>query len=579
MTQNRSPQPGLTFLGKLISLLLIIGVIAVGGWVYLRMQSPAPTAVATPDQTVTPGENVTPVAPVDANLPAPQELVETMSTVPMLAGALAYVPTDNTVLMELSEYAGYAGLIAANGGLEPTENSVFFRKGGFKLKIVLSEEESWGKLNSGQMGVSATTADVLAVYGRQFSVVVPAQIGFSRGADGIVVTNNIRRINDLKGQTLVTAQFTETEFFIRYLAQEAGLKVTTLEDLSSPRDPEAVNLIFASDAFSAGDLFVREVNACSTRVAGVATLDPRTTEVVEETAGKTRVLTTNRNLLIIADVMIVNKGFAQANPDKVAALVNGLLEGNRMVRDTPDAYLDVIGKAFKWDRAKTQRELTKVHLSNLPESLAFFSGAIDAAGSFSGIYNNAVLAYGPGLISNPVDADRFVDLQHLRALETTGVYKDQKIAIAPIGGGGGTSLLEGNPLLSKDVRFTFVPNSPQLDLDSADNLKALETARDLLKVSPGSVLLIRGHVDDALVAKFRQEGGEQMVRTMGLRALDLSKQRAAEVQRVLIEKYQAPKDRLEVVGRGWEEPVGADPDPDRRSAQNRRVEVQWFTVE
>jgi hypothetical protein len=31
--------------------------------------------------------------------------------------------------------------------------------------------------------------------------------------------------------------------------------------------------------------------------------------------------------------------------------------------------------------------------------------------------------------------------------------------------------------------------------------------------------------------------------------------------------------RPSAVGRGWEEPSGGD------SAQNRRVEVQWFTIE
>ena len=35
------------------------------------------------------------------------------------------------------------------------------------------------------MAASATTVDVLAVHGRPFRVVVPAQIGYSRGADGV----------------------------------------------------------------------------------------------------------------------------------------------------------------------------------------------------------------------------------------------------------------------------------------------------------------------------------------------------------------------------------------------------------
>ena len=63
------------------------------------------------------------------------------------------------------------------------------------------------------------------------------------------------------------------------------------------------------------------------------------------------------------------------------------------------------------------------------------------------------------------------------------------------------------------------------------------------------------------------------MRTQALKAMELSKNRADEIRRLLIEKYQVDAKRLDVVGRGWEEPAGAD------SAQNRRVEVQWFTIE
>ena len=91
---------------------------------------------------------------------------------------------------------------------------------------------------------------MLAVYGRQFHVVVPAQIGFSRGADGIVVRSDIKRINALKGKMLATAQFTEVDFFIRYLAQEAGLGVNMLAHPRTRADPDAVNLVYTEDAFA-----------------------------------------------------------------------------------------------------------------------------------------------------------------------------------------------------------------------------------------------------------------------------------------------------------------------------------------
>lgn len=501
---------------------------------------------------------------------APQ-LSETKTEVPKLSAPAAYQAKDNVVEVELSEYAGYAGLIAANSGLEPTENSVFFKKHGFKVKFTISEEESWSALNSGKMAASATTVDVLAIYGKQFQVNVPALIGYSRGADGLVARNDIKKINELKGKVVVTAQFTEADFFIRYLAFEAGLGIHMLPNLTAKPDPEKVNLVFCEDGFAAGDVFLADIKGGKNQIAACVTWSPKTTEVAEQSGGKARILTTSRNLLIVADILIVNRGFAQANPDKVQGLVSGLLEGNRLIRDGQPAALDAVAKAFKWDAAKAKAELEKVHLANLPENLAFFSGAIDAAGSFGGIYQSAVYAYGE-LIKNPVDADRFVDLNFLKTVEKSGAYKDQKIAIAPIRAGGPVTV-EGDPLLTKDIRFLFEPNSAILDLKNQGNLKNLDTIKSLLQVSPGSKVTLRGHVDNARVPEFRQQGGEPLVRQMALKAMELSKNRAQEIKRLLGERLGVDAARVETVGRGWEEPAGPV------SEQNRRVEVQWFTVE
>ena len=99
-----------------------------------------------------------------------------------------YHPDGDTITVEISQYAGYAGLVLANGGLDATENSFFYKNYHFKVKFTLSEEESWPALNSGKMAASATTVDVLAAYGKQFNVIVPALISFSRGSDQVVPT-------------------------------------------------------------------------------------------------------------------------------------------------------------------------------------------------------------------------------------------------------------------------------------------------------------------------------------------------------------------------------------------------------
>jgi NitT/TauT family transport system substrate-binding protein len=547
-------QPRFTVLGKFISILLVAGLITLGVYMLQR----GGTEEAGPGTSGAP-ESAPEVAALKVE-------------VPRLSPPAPFQLKDNIVPIEISEYAGYAGLIAANGGLEPTENSYFFKNHGFKVRLTISEDEDWSELNEGKIAASVTTVDVLAAYGKQFHVVVPVQIGFSRGADGIVVRSDIKRINQLKGRTIATAQFTEVDFFIRYLAQEAGLPINPLPDLDAAPHPDRLNVVYTEEGFGAGDLFLEDIKSGGNRLAGAVTWEPKVSEVVEASGGQAHVLTTNRNLLIIADILVAHRGFAQEHPKIVEGLVMGLLEGNRMVRDRPDQHLDVVARGFKWSREDTRDELATVHLANLPENLAFFSGSIDSAGSFGGIYQSAVLAYGSDLIKDPPDASRFTDLAALQAAERSGRFKEQVVAIAPIRSGSSASV-EADPLLSKDIRFLFEPNSADLDLSDQDNIRNLEAIKRLLQVSPGSTLLLRGHVDNARVEDFRRQGGEAFVRTQALRAVELSKNRAAEIRRLLVERHNVDAKRIEIVGRGWEEPAGPNSD------LNRRVEVQWFTVE
>jgi NitT/TauT family transport system substrate-binding protein len=556
------PQPSkLTPLGRLLSLVLVIGLIAFGGYMLSGRFSKGDSGGGS-----TPGKS----GGGDGETPA---VVDFKAEVPRLAPAAPFTMKDNVVPIEISEYAGYAGIIAANGGLDPTENSIFYKLGGFKVKLTVSEDESWGDLNQGKIAGSVTTVDVLAAYGRQFHAVVPVQIGYSRGADGLIVRSEIKKINDLKGKIVATSQFTEADFFLRYLAQEAGLQVNVLNSLDATPSGDRINVVYTEEGDQAGELFLSDIKSGKSRLAGAMTWEPTVSEVVEQSGGVAKVLVSNRNLLVIGDVMVLHRGFAEANPKIVQALVQGVLEGNRMVRDNREANLDVVAKAFKWTRDKARTEIAKVHLSNLPENLAFFSGAIDAAGSFGGIYQSAVLAYGPDLIKDPPDAERFASLAALKAIDAAGTFKDQKVQISPIRAGGGTGTLEGNPLLSKDIRFLFEPNSATLDLENQSNLTNLDAIKKMLQVSPGSTILLRGHVDNAMVEEFRRKGGESFVRTQSLRAMELSKQRASTIKQMLTSRLSVDPQRIEVVGRGWEEPVSSNSD------ENRRVEVQWFTIE
>jgi NitT/TauT family transport system substrate-binding protein len=551
-------------IGNVITFLMIAGLIGLGAYLWLGKKPQEQSSATTPTRDAPAN-----TAKDDGDAPTPIEPVEGS---PPLEAAAAYTPKDGVLQIDISEYAGYGGLIVANGGMEPNPDSFFAKEYGFKVKISMSEGETWSPLNNGRLAATATTADALAVLGRQFDAVVPLQIGYSRGADMVVVDRGVASVNQLAGKVLAASQFNESEFFIRYLVQEAGVPVKVLRDLDSRPNSGELGLVFYEDAFVACDAYEHELSRSQPRLNGCVGWTPRTDEVVEKSNGAAKILVSNRNLLVVADVLAVNRGFAKANPDMVRGLVHGILEGNRRLRDQQAANIGVVAKAFGWTEAEARDELAHVHFANLPENRAFFAGTIDSAGSFGGIFQSSVLAYG-SVIRNPTDPSRFVDTAFLDALAQKGLFADQKVAIAPIKTAT-SAKLEGDPLLSKDIRFFFEPNSAALDKSATQNAEYLDTIKRFLQVSPGSTVLLRGHVDNARVNEFRQQGGEQLVKSMALKAMELSRQRALAVSDALKERHKGiDAVRIEAVGRGWEEPASPDSD------LNRRVEVQWFTLE
>ncbi len=564
--------PGLTGFGKFIIFLVIVGCIAAAGWFMFGKTTPTLPPVPTPTQTQAPAQTTPPAKPAE-DAPPPQGLIPAASKAPAMPPAQAYLPQGGILEIDISEYAGYAGLIAANNGLAANPDSLLAKAAGFQVKLTKGEGEKWGELVAGRFAASATTVDVLGVLGRGYAVTVPLQLSWSRGADGIVVQSNIGSVNALKGRTVAVAPFNESEFLLRYLAQEAGIAVQPLDGLGTVPRPDAIGMVYGEDIDQVADAFASETAAGRSRLAGFVGWAPKTDEVVAASGGKARLLVTNRNLLVIADVLAVNRGFASANPQAVRGLVRATLEGNRLARNQPERVLPLLKAAFGWDEVKAKAELAHVHFCNLPENLAFFAGTIDSAGSYNGIYQSSVLAYGAQLVPDPVDGERFLDLAHLKALDGEGFAKGEAVAIAPIRSGGKTAI-EGNPLLSKDVRFLYEPNSAVLDMKDPGNLKALTAIKGYLTVSPGSMVLLRGHVDGSKVADFRASGGEALVRSMALKAMELSKQRAAGVRKALVESQGIEAARIETVGRGWEEPA-----PNTEPEAQRRVEVQWFALE
>ena len=141
-------------LGIIVTIILGLGVIGLGGWLYMKNQGAQPTAATALSSTQLTTQATTTPAASNEQVDAPTP-VEPSAGSPQIEAAATYVPKNNVVEIDISEYAGYGGLIVANGGLAPNPDSFFAREYGFEVKLSVSEEETWGKLNNGNARASA----------------------------------------------------------------------------------------------------------------------------------------------------------------------------------------------------------------------------------------------------------------------------------------------------------------------------------------------------------------------------------------------------------------------------------------
>ena len=497
--------------------------------------------------------------------------------VPQLPTPSPYEPEGDTIVIELSQYAGYAGLILANGGLEPSENSFFYKNYHFKVHFTMSEEESWPTLNAGKLAASATTVDVLAAYGKQFHVVVPALISFSRGSDGVVLQTGIKDIRDLAGKTVVVSKFTESDFFMRYLADKNGLGIHMLNGLNDTASTDKLNLIFTARVDDTTQVFEESLGRQKQQLAGCVGWEPMTIDLVQNSKGKAYIKTTNRNQLIIADILVVNRGFAEKHPDMVKGLVQGLLEGNKKVNEIKagkegGTELDLLAKAFTtdpkdaYDRDSIREELSKVDLSNYPSNQAFFQDKMPLGGSFAGIYDEAVKCYGD-LVDADTDSADFVDTKALNSLGSLPQFASEKISIDPSPGPISNKRAR---VVWKNVRFVFGRNQySQIDNTEGENAANLNFISKFVRLSPGSLLKLTGHLDDS---NAKAQGKEWAAEYAPL-AVTQSLKRAETIKEMLVKGSGLDANQIQTDGKGWSEPLGTDPE------QNRSVEVQIFTLE
>ena len=560
----------LTLLGKLISIALIVGLIGFGAYLVLKR---------SPGGKVLPGGESEEFSETEAPDTSGVTTVREYKYIPaerlpVVKGVSQYKwdPKEKILRFSYNVWAGWLPVIAANRGTKPNTESVFYKKYGFRVDMVLMDDPVAARdaFAAGEVHTLWGTADMMVLLAPELikdtrtAPRIMQQIDWSSGGDGIVVRKSIKSAGDLRGKTVTLAQNSPSEYYLTSLLLSAGLRPTDLK------------MRYTATAFEAAAAFVadRRVDAC-------VSWAPDIYRIPERVAG-TRVLssTSDANKLI-ADVYAVRADFARDHPEIVEGLISGIFEGMDAVKQNSAPAAQWMADAFGMKADEVLSMRNDAHPTNFAENVQFFLNASNPT-NFERTWKNASYIYRElGRIDTPIAFDKVMDFSVLQKLQKKGAFAHHKDeSIASFTPSSFRKVTAESPILTQTIRINFFPNSANPYEPARDELgnpvsgklydpnvdATLEQVARLSGQFARAVISIEGHTDSSMKGRVPV----QAVR-------ELSQARAEAIRRALVEKFKFDPNKFDIVGRGWDEPADAN-DPENQ-ALNRRVEISVFPPE
>jgi NitT/TauT family transport system substrate-binding protein len=576
-------QPGLTGLGKVVVVLAVLGMI--GGALYILTRDKGAPNPADPDKGGAPADpnQITGFKKDDPKGPEAfdptgittvkeyeyQPLTRLPQVKPGAVSGYKWDAANKTFKFPINVWIGWMPIIAANHGAKPNADSVFFKKYGFKVELVLVDDPVVCRdgYAAGDFPVLWGTLDMIVLFSESLmkdSRTAPRvfqQIDWSNGGDGIVVKEHIKSVKDLKGKTVVYAQNSPSQYYFNALLIHAGIA------------PSEVKHLYTKTAFEASAAFVADRSA---KIDACVSWAPDIYNIADRMPG-TRLLSTTQDAnKLIADVWAVRADFARDHPEIVKGLVAGIFEGMRIVKNNKADAFKWLGELYGMPPEEVEKMQYDAHLTNFAENWQFFMNQNNPT-NFERTWNSVKYVYRKlGIVDNPANFDQVMDFSVLQQIDKEELFKEDvdeyKAAFAPRIPSAGNAEA---PILTQTIRINFYPNSSNLDEKARDEYgnvipdklydpmvdSTLEKVGKLAGQFDASYIRIVGHTDGSMKGKVPFE----QVKT-------LSRARAEAVKAALIKKFpQFPAEKFVADGVGWNEP--ADPEQPNNHALNRRVEI------
>ncbi len=484
------------------------------------------------------------------------------------------------IKIPLVTWGGYAALIAANNGLEPNKDSLFYKYGKFVVKIIREENPGvhlQGYAN-GDYPIIWSTMDMLPLLSDALKVdrrLQPQVFGifdWSYG-DGIVVRGSIMTPKDLKGKRIVTAGNTPSNFFLLWLLGQSNI------------DPSEVEINYVNDAIEAKDAFIADQ-----RIDACVTWSPFMYDITDNSkpdyVDGARLLITSKDAnQLIADCYLTRIDFAREHPEIIEAFSKSMMEGADLFESEKPRVYNNIATLFELQGGPNEASmmLQDVHIANFPENLMFFDleNTINAYKIFflsQDYYKSA------GTLSSSADysAESVINVSALNNFKTAGLFASQQNQVTNsfnrLSNFNIADLESSRVVLADDLSIFFEAQRMDFDMnlnspEIQENKRLLRQVAEQMHILGTTIVKLIGHLDTSRVEEIKASGAQFYFEASSQAKL-LSKKRAEFIKKILVEQYGCDADRIITEGKGWDMPIDQND-----QSKNRRVEVRFFSLE
>lgn len=413
-------------------------------------------------------------------------------------------------------WPGYAGGLVANNGLRANKDSDFWRNHNLLVQFVIVPDEAELRRDfahggeKGGVDIMWSTVDSLAQQFPAFAKegIQPRafmQVDWSRGADAIISSAGIERIEDLRGKRIAVSM-AASQWLLEYSLENSSLTSAERTEIRNQR-------LTTKGSQEARDLFVNGT------VDAAVLWEPDVTEAINRRTGANRLIDTAAAANLIADVMVAKEQFIQEHPEIISAFIRGwLLDGTTKAISNPMLAVKALQEEPDFERLgeqTTQKLLGKVAFATLDDNARMF-GLADGDALFEPLFNEASHLWSKhGYITAQATAEQAQDIRSLRE-----IYRAELGSLAARAGCG-------SERMTKELSVIFPPGKAEL---SPEAQRILDNEISLLLQTLSEFRFC--------VAAVTAEGDDPQS------GLGLRQTRETEVIEHLVERYNLPRSRF-----------------------------------